>query len=82
MKVYIGDIMKDKTISITDNKNVAKLYGVLAEVKMDREGQYTIKFEFPHSEKDNIKILEDFTEKSIILFVAVDSDKNKIEMES
>lgn len=55
---------------------VARITGVLVEVKMDRDGQYTLKFECPHSEKENIKILEDMTQKAIILNVKTEEDEN------
>ncbi len=53
-------------------KEQAKLIGSLEEVKMDRDGEYTIKLKLPHSEKDNIKILEDFVEKPIKIIVEVE----------
>lgn len=53
-------------------KEQAKLIGSLDEVKMDRDGEYTIKIKLPHSEKDNIKILEDFVEKPIKIVVEVE----------
>lgn len=57
-------------------KKVVKIIGSIDEVKMDREGEYTVKLKFPHNQKNNIKELEDFVNNPIICFFTVEDLKN------
>lgn len=56
-------------------KNYVKLIGSLVEVKMDRFGSFLVKLEFPHSEREAIKQIEEFIEKPITVFIGVEEKK-------